>query len=171
MQLPVFFFFFFFSVFGHPCPCLLPQCLMPPNLAGWCLTSTHNVTLPLGDVFARSDDILKMLYLPYHDICDNQTWQGCDLPWWGPTHKITWALNHVVLWDHETSWNHYTSNTTMPMTTKLVRGLTYHKEVPPIRSHDQIIRWFLARLRDYVYPLYHYISSTIIPVATKFGRV
>ena len=32
-----------------------------------------------------------------------QTWQDGDLPWGGPTHKITWLFDHVVLQDNETN--------------------------------------------------------------------
>ena len=42
---------------------------------------------------------IKTLYLHYHSAYGHQTWQGDDLPWGAPTHKITWHFDHMVLQD------------------------------------------------------------------------
>ena len=42
-------------------------------------------------------DELKSLYLYYYNTYDHETWQGGDIPWRAPTHKVTWSLNHVAL--------------------------------------------------------------------------
>ena len=76
----------------------LLQGLWSPSLSGWWLiirgSNPCYYTLWLH-CLARS--------LHYHDPCDHQTWQECGLPWWGPTHKVIWPLNHVVLQDHVTT--------------------------------------------------------------------
>ena len=36
-------------------------------------------------------------HLHHHNACGHQSWQGGDLPWGVPTHKITWPINHGVL--------------------------------------------------------------------------
>ena len=38
---------------------------------------------------------------------------------WLPTHKVKWTFDPLILLDHMTYWNHYTSTTTVPMVTKL----------------------------------------------------
>ena len=40
--------------------------------------------------------ILKLLYLHYHDAYCNQAWQGCNLSWGDPIHKVIWQFNHVT---------------------------------------------------------------------------
>ena len=35
-------------------------------------------------------------YLHYYNVFGNETWQGGDLPWGAPTHKIKWAFYYVV---------------------------------------------------------------------------
>ena len=41
-------------------------------------------------------------------------WQGDDLPWGAPLHKVTSPFSHVVLWDHVTNQNYYVSTSRMP---------------------------------------------------------
>ena len=41
-------------------------------------------------------------YFYYHNDYGHHTWQGSDLPWGAPTHKISWPFNHVVLQNHLT---------------------------------------------------------------------
>ena len=38
---------------------------------------------------------------------------------WLPTHKVKWTFDPLILLEHMTYWNHYTSTTTVPMVTKL----------------------------------------------------
>ena len=49
---------------------------------------------------AKSRDKLKPLYLHYHNVYSNQTWQDGDILCGGCTHKVTRPFNHLVLWDH-----------------------------------------------------------------------
>ena len=46
---------------------------------------------------------LKTLYLHYHNAYGHQIWQGGDLPWGAPIHKITWPFDHVILQDRVTN--------------------------------------------------------------------
>ena len=59
----------------------LPDCLLPMK--------SHDplITLPY---------ILKLLYLHYHDAYCHQAWQGCNLSWGDPMHKVIWQFNHVT---------------------------------------------------------------------------
>ena len=34
------------------------------------------------------------------------TRQGCDLPWWGPTHNVKWLFDHVALQDRVKKWKY-----------------------------------------------------------------
>ena len=36
----------------------------------------------------------------------------------------------------------YISNTIVPMATKLDRMVTYHEELPPIKLHERLIKWY-----------------------------
>ena len=50
----------------------------------------------------RLRDKLKT-YLHYHNVEDQRPWQGGDLPWKAPTHKIIRPFSHVFLQDHVAS--------------------------------------------------------------------
>ena len=86
---------------------------------------------------------------------------GCDMPWRGPTHKVTWPFDHVVLWDDVTNSNHYISTTTMPMTTKLGGMLPYLEWILPNKSYDHIIKWCCCKIiwqtKIIIYPLIQYL--------------
>ena len=90
---------------------------------------------------ARAIDKLKLLYGHYHNANGHQTWQGSDVLWGGPTHKVTWLFGDAILRDLVTNWNHYNSTTRMPMTTKLCRMVTCHEGLSPIWSYDLLITW------------------------------
>ena len=60
----------------------------------------------------------------------------------GPTYKVPWPFDQVVLWDHVKNWNHYISNTTVPMPTKLGRKVAYLKRLLPIKLLDPLVTWF-----------------------------
>ena len=76
----------------------LPQCLWPPNLAGWKFTVrgshplSHMTLWSLG--LARTRYKLK-LYLYYHIAYGHKTWQNVNLNWMAPAHKVTWLLDHL----------------------------------------------------------------------------
>ena len=48
----------------------------------------------------KSSTSATKIYLHYHNDYGHQTWQGGDLSWGVPTHKITRLFDHVVLQDH-----------------------------------------------------------------------
>ena len=54
----------------------------------------------------------------------------------------------------------------MPMITKLVRVVTYCKELPPINSNDSSMRWFCE-----VTWQIKYISTCKRPMETKLGEI
>ena len=57
-----------------------------------------------GDlIFLRLSVKLKTLYMDHHSAYGHQTWQDRNLPWWAPTHNVSWPFGHVVLLDHVTS--------------------------------------------------------------------
>ena len=45
---------------------------------------------------------VSLLQYNYYNTYDHQTWQGGNILWRAPTHKVTWSLNHVPLWRHVT---------------------------------------------------------------------
>ena len=63
----------------------LPQCLWPPNMAGWWLTLSGSHPPSYSTLWSRDPvrlrDKLKPLYFHYHNPCGHQTWQVVDLPW------------------------------------------------------------------------------------------
>ena len=106
----------------------LPQCLGLQNLAEWQLFtreshSYSHVTLWLRGL-SRSRDKLKPLYLCHHSIYDRQSWQGSDLPWGAPSHKVTWTLDHGIFRDHD---NHEIT-------------ITRPRDHDKSRDHDKITR-------------------------------
>ena len=50
--------------------------------------------------FARSSEILDLLYLYCNMVYAHQTWQGGDLLWEASIHKITQPFEDVVTWSH-----------------------------------------------------------------------
>ena len=91
--------------------------------------------------FARSCEKLKPLYFHYHSAYGHYTWQDGNLLWRTPTRKVTWPFHIVFLQDHVTNWNHYISTTTMSMTIKLCRVVSYYHELPPLNSRKPLITW------------------------------
>ena len=74
----------------------------------------------------RSCDKLKSSYLYYCSANHHLGWQNDDLPWRAPTHKVKRSFDYVVWRNHMTKWNHYISNATGSMATKLYWLVTYH---------------------------------------------
>ena len=79
-------------------------------------------------------------YLHYRNAHRHQTWEGSDLPWKTPTHRVTWPFHHVVLQDHATYYKH-NFITTIPVATKLGRVVTYSKKFPFIKLRDPSVTW------------------------------
>ena len=67
----------------------------------------------------------KINNLQYYNIYDHKNRQYYDLPWLSFTHKVKWPPNHVFLLQHVTNWKHCTSTTTMLMSIKRGRMMTY----------------------------------------------
>ena len=67
-------------------------------------TVFFNLTLNSNAGFKQYhvESALQPSYLHHHNVHGHQTWQGIDLPWAPPTHKVAWPFDHVVFWDHET---------------------------------------------------------------------
>ena len=89
---------------------------------------------------SRSCDKWKP-YLHNQSAYGYQTFQDGNVPWLAPALKVTWPFDHVVLGDHVRNWNHYISTTTMPMTTRVGRVVTYLEWLLPVMSHDHMITW------------------------------
>ena len=53
--------------------------------------------------YLKFSSLATKTYLHYHNVCGHQTWQGGELPWGSPTHKIIWPFDHMVLQDHGTN--------------------------------------------------------------------
>ena len=66
----------------------------------------------------------KTLYLQYHNAFNHQTWQGGELPWGAPIHKIN-----------------YNSTTRVVMNTKTGRTAAHLDGLLPIKLHDSLIMW------------------------------
>ena len=76
----------------------------------------------------RSCGKLKTLYLHYHNVCDHFVRMVIH-HWRGPTHKLPWLLDEVILWGQLANEIHYISTCRGPMDTKLSKLLTYHERV------------------------------------------
>ena len=90
----------------------MPMVTLPmANLAGWWLALRGSYTWCYSTLRSSgltiSCDKLKLLYIHYHDAYGHKVWQGCDLPWGGPTHE---AIGLVINWK-------YIFATTMSMAT------------------------------------------------------
>ena len=88
----------------------------------------------------RSRDKLNRLYLHYLSVYDYRTWKNGDSLWETLTHKVT--CKNVFLQEHVTNWKQYISSTTVPMSTKLVRLVTYLERLQPIYLLDPLVMWF-----------------------------
>ena len=60
---------------------------------------------------------------------------------WAPTHNVTRLFGLVVFRDHMTNWNHYISNTTMPMSDKFGRLVTDLEGLVRIMLPDPFVTW------------------------------
>ena len=83
--------------------------------------------------------LLKTLYLHYHNTFRHQNCRGGVLKWVAPTHNVTWPFHHMVLRDNVTNWKHYIFTTRVPMAIKLGRMVTYRNELRSKKSEDFLI--------------------------------
>ena len=90
---------------------------------------------------ARSRGKLKILHIGYKNTCDNQTWQD-DLPWVGPTHKVTCPFSHVVFWDHVTKKLVLSPLPQCLWPPNLAGWWHTFEGLLPIKSNDPLIAWF-----------------------------
>ena len=78
-------------------------------------------------------------YLHYHNAYGHQIWQGGDLAWGAPTHKVTRTFYHAIFRNHVANENHFLSTTRVPVATKLGRMVTHLDGLLTIKSHDPLI--------------------------------
>ena len=84
----------------------------------------------------------------------HQTWQDGDLPWGARFCKVTWPNDHVDFQGHVINKSQYVSLTSILITTKLGRVVTYLEGFLPIKSRG------LTRSHDRLKPLYlHYHNA------------
>ena len=118
--------------------------------------------------FARSRDKIKPLNPHYHSVYGHQTWQDGDLPSGASNHKFKQRFHYVGLAKPRDSqkalYLHYQS--TYGHQTWQVSNLTWG--APIIK-----VTWFFDHLvlRDHVTNKNYYISTAIVPMAIKFGRM
>ena len=144
---------------------LLAHCLWPPNLASWWLAMRrfhpHCYSTIWSRGLTKSRDKLKSVYLNYHNIYDHKTKQNGDLLWVSFTHKVKWAFNHVVLADHVTNQNNYTSINTLCMAINFWGVRIYKMRV----FFDPVV------LQGHVNYFGCCIATTTRPMATKLCKV
>ena len=88
----------------------------------------------------------KNLYLHFHIIYGQKTWQSGILRWEDPIFKVTWTLDYVVTWQMKKI---YIYNYTMPMATKLDRVVTYIGGVPSATSRNPLISWSREKWKNF----------------------
>ena len=69
------------------------------------------------------------------------TWQGSDMQWGAPTHKVIWCFSNLLLWGYVKNLIHYISTSTTTMATKHGKVVTYCERFPLIKPHDPLITW------------------------------
>ena len=83
-------------------------------------------------------DKCKTLYLHFCNIYGHQTSKSGNLPWRDPNFKVMRPFANVVTWQMKKT---YIWPSTIPMTTKLGRVVTYIWGNPPTNSGDLLIMW------------------------------
>ena len=103
-------------------------------------------------------------YLHHHNACDHQTWQGCDLPWWVPTHKVTWPGSYP--------YSHMTLESRDRAKSREVIISHYHDAYDHQALQGCALLWGGTHKVTWLYNhvvLRDHITTTM-PVATKRGR-
>ena len=78
-----------------------------------------------------SPDKCKPLYLPFCNTYGHQAWQTRNLRWGDPTFKVRGPFIYVVTWQMKKT---YIYISTIPMTIKLGRVVTYGQKTPHTKS-------------------------------------
>ena len=73
----------------------------------------------------------ETLYCYYRNAYGNLTWQGGDLPWGTPTHKITRSFDHMVF-QHDVTNQNRISTTKVVMVIEFCKTVTYLDGLLPI---------------------------------------
>ena len=105
---------------------------------------------------SRLRDKLHSFCISYYNAYDHSNWQDSDLPRVASIRLVKRPYNHVILRDHVTNKNCYTSTTTMLMATKLGRVGLYNEELPSIIPKGPLITWFCKftwKTRSIISPL------------------
>ena len=87
-----------------------------------------------------------------------------------PTHKVPWLFNHLVLRDHRTNYNHYTSTITMRMATKLGTLVTYLRRLLLTKPHVPLIT-YLSRSLGKLKILYLHCYSAFCHQIWQCGNI
>ena len=80
-----------------------------------------------------SRDKCKTLYLLFRNTCSHQTQQSGNLSWREPNFKATWPFVCGVTWLMKKTC---ICTSTIPITTKLGRVVTYSRKTPPTKLRD-----------------------------------
>ena len=121
---------------------------------------------PLITWLARSLDKFKT-YLHYCHVYDHQTWQGGDIPWVAPTHKVTWPL---TTWSCEVKWQIKKNSYLHYNTTNGKQTWQGDNFLGGIFTHIATLLFNYMVLQDYVTNQKRFISTITMPEATKFSR-
>ena len=106
-------------------------CEMVTYLDGLLPIKLHDPLITwLCEILGKAKTIISPLTLDHH-----QQWQGNGLRWRASIYKITQPLKHRFMWDYATNYKHGISTITMSVVTKLVRLMTYTKELSAINQH------------------------------------
>ena len=98
-----------------------------------------------------SRDKANVPYLQHHNNHRHQTWEGNYMQWRASFHKVSKSLVHVVLQGHVTNLLPYNSTTTMPMTIKPNKVVSYYTGPPHIKSHSPLNIWSLEVTWQIIY--------------------
>ena len=93
-----------------------------------------------------------------------KTWDGGHLQWGAPTYKVTWLSDYVILWQLRSLFLHYQS----------AFDQQYRRDgnLPGWNpTHKVTWPFYHVIFRDNVAKRNHYISTTTVPIATKFGSM
>ena len=102
------------------------------------MTPIFKVTWSFGYVILENYVKNWSFFIRYHSVYCYQIWHICSLPWIAPKYIIRWTFNHVVLLDHATKLNRYTSANTIFMGKSLGRVEVYNLELLSITFHDPL---------------------------------
>ena len=90
---------------------------------------------------SKSHDKPNSLYLRYHGVFHQQTWQGMTY-----LEGLLFLKSHdpLITWSCKITWqaNHSISTTTIPMVAKRGSVVNYLKRLLPIKSNGLWVTWF-----------------------------